>query len=183
MKQPADWECVRSETLADLRLFRARFDWMKNPRNGAVQQMIVLDSPDAANVVALTTEQQLLFVQQYRFGTSKSLLELPGGLVNTDEPREAAAQRELREETGYTGGQWHYLGSIPSNPVFMTNHIHHYLAEGVSLTDPLQLDEGEDLIVVAFPIEEVFQSWRAGAFQHPHTVNALLLFFAHRGLI
>ena len=174
------WQRLRSEVIADLKLFRARFDYMKNPRNGATECMIVLESPDAANVVAVTKDDQMLFVEQYRFGTGVNTLELPGGIVNLGEDQAVAAQRELREETGYTGSNWQYLGKIASNPVFMTNYIYHHLAEGVEQTHALQLDEGEALEVVRMPVEEVFRRFQEGLFKHPHTVNALLLYFAKR---
>lgn len=178
-----DWELVRSEPLANLKLFTARFDFMKNPRNGITEKMIVLDSPDAANIVALTAAQEMLFVRQYRFGISDYTLELPGGIVDPGEAHHAAALRELREETGYAGGNWHYLGSIHSNPVFMTNSIHHYLAEDVVLTHALELDAGEDVKVEKMPLPEVLHQFRAGFFQHPHTVNALLKFFFYKNLL
>lgn len=177
------WERLRSEPLADLKLFQARFDYMKNPRNGATQQMIVLEGPDAANVVAITTDEQMLFVQQYRFGISADTLELPGGIVDAGEAHAQAAQRELREETGYTGGTWQHLGSIASNPVFMTNYTHHHLAENVILTHNLHLDDGEAVELVQMRVQEVFQKFRQGFFQHPHTVNALLLFFVKRQFV
>ncbi len=177
------WERTYSEIAADLKLFRARFDWMKNPRNGVIQKMIVLESPDATNIVAITEDQQMLFVRQYRFGTGSDVLELPGGLVDSGEYHAETAPRELREETGYTGGHWTYLGKIPSNPVFMTNTIFHYLAENVAQTHELSPDAGEDLRVEMMPVDEVFRRWRAGFFQHPHTVNALLLFFSQKGYL
>jgi ADP-ribose pyrophosphatase len=180
MPDTPQWQRVRSELLADLKLFRARFDFMKNPRNGATDRMIVLETPDAANVVAITKDQQMLFVEQYRFGISQRTLELPGGIVDMGEDQAVAAQRELREETGYTGSQWQYLGKIASNPVFMTNYIHHHLAEEVEQTHELHLDEGEALEVITMPVSEVFQRFREGWFQHPHTVNALVLYFAEK---
>lgn len=180
MPNTPQWQRLRSEVIADLKLFRARFDYMKNPRNGSTDRMIVLESPDAANVVAITKEEQMLFVQQYRFGTDVTTLELPGGIVNPGEDQAVAAQRELQEETGYTGSNWQYLGKIASNPVFMTNYIHHHLAEDVEQTHALHLDEGEALEVVQMSVQEVFQRFREGWFQHPHTVNALLLYFAKK---
>lgn len=179
----AGWKRVKTELLADLKLFSARYDYMKNPRNGVTEKMIVLDTPDATNVVAVTREQEILFVRQYRFGISADTLELPGGIVDAGETHKEAAPRELREETGYSEGEWTYLGNIPSNPVFMTNSIHHYLAENVRLTHQLQLDAGEDLRVEKMPVADVLRHFREGAFQHPHTVNALVRFFIHKGLM
>ncbi|MBK7870951.1 MAG: NUDIX hydrolase [Saprospiraceae bacterium] len=182
-EQSAYWERVSSEKLGDLKLFSARFDLMKNPRNGLTQKMIVLEGPDAANIVAVTNDQQILFVSQFRFGTSENMLELPGGIVDPGENHNQAALRELREETGYSGEHWTYLGNISSNPVFMTNRIHHYLAENVEQTHELHLDMGEDLKVELMPLAEVFQRWKSGFFRHPHTVNALLLFFVKKNFI
>lgn len=183
MSDMPKWELIRSEPVDDLKLFRARFDYMKNPRNGLSQRMVVLESSDAANIVAITKDEQMIFVKQYRVGIHAETLELPGGIVDPGEDHTTAAQRELREETGYTGGTWSYLGKIASNPVFMNNYTHHYFTENVMLTDTLKLDEGEAVDVVTMPIVEVFQRWRQGDFDHPHTVNALLLFFAQRQMI
>lgn len=177
------WELLRSEPMDDLKLFRARFDYMKNPRNGATQRMVVLESPDAANIVAVTPDAQILFVKQYRVGIHAETLELPGGIVDAGEAHAAAATRELREETGHTSPTWHYLGKIASNPVFMNNYTHHYLAENVILTDALQLDDGEAVEVIFMSISETLQRWREGFFDHPHTVNALLLYFVKKELI
>lgn len=145
--------------------------------------MIVLESPDAANVVAVTKDEHILFVQQYRFGIHAETLELPGGIVDAGEDHATAALRELREETGYTSQHWQHLGSVPSNPVFMTSYIHHHLAEDVEWTDVLKLDEGEALEVVKLPMQEVFQRWRQGGFGHPHTLTALMLFFVKKQFI
>ncbi len=177
------WATLRQEPGPDLKLFRARFDHMQNPRNGKTEKMIILEGQDSANVVALTDEQELLFVRQYRFGIGDFTLELPGGLVDRGEGPEQAARRELREETGAVAEQWRPLGRIASNPVFMDNYIHHWLATGAKLEARQQLDEGEAIEIVFLPKKEVKAMLLRGEFQHPHTVNALLLFFHQNGQI
>jgi len=176
----SSWKVQHSEPGPDLSLFKTRFDHLTNPRNGITQRMIILDSPDAANVVAITPNQELVLVRQYRVGIGFETLELPGGIVDEGEEHHFAAQRELREETGYASNNWNFLGSIPSNPVFMDSYIHHWLATDCVPTHALDLDSGEAVDLELMPLEEAFQCWKSGFFQHPHTVNALLLYFRDR---
>jgi ADP-ribose pyrophosphatase len=177
-EHPTNWECLRSEEGPDLKLFRARFDYMRNPRNGATERMIVLSSTDSVNVVALTKAQTLLFVRQFRFGISQDTLELPGGIVDPHEDPLDGAIRELREETGFTAKKWTSLGKVASNPVFMDSYVHHYLAEEAECTHAMQLDEGETVEVWEIPIEEARRLLLSRNFSHPHTISALLNFFA-----
>ena len=171
------WRRERTEPGPDLKLFRARFDHLRNPRNGVVERMIILEADDAVNVVARTPAGELLFVRQYRFGTQTYTLELPGGLIDAGEDPPAAARRELREETGHSAASWKSLGRIAANPVFMDSYIYHYFAGDVEHTHALRLDPGEEIEVVRLPIAEVRRRLLAGAFEHPHTVCALLRFF------
>ena len=172
------WKRLKSVSGPDLKLFKARFDYMLNPRNGATEKMIILESADAANTVALNALNEIIFVRQYRFGIEKETFELPGGIVEANEPHRLAAKRELQEETGYGSGSWRFLGSLGSNPVFMTSYIHHWLATGVEWLSEPQLDSGEDIKVELISRKEVQKKLSAGFFQHPHTVSALQLFFA-----
>lgn len=171
------WQRLRSESGPDLKLFKGRFDYMLNPRNGKTEKMIVLESQDAANVVAITPEQEMLFVRQYRFGIEQETLELPGGIVDRGEDHLIAAKRELLEETGYEGTHWSFLKKIGSNPVFMDSYIYHYLAQNVSKTQEVQLDDGESIFLESIPVQDVRIKLFQGFFQHPHTVNALVVFF------
>lgn len=175
-----EWTCVKSEQGPDLKLFKARFDYMLNPRNQVTEKMIILASPDSVNVVPVTKTGEIIFVHQYRFGTRTYTLELPGGIVDPGEDHGVAAVRELQEETGYTSSAWEYLGKIGSNPVFMDSYVHHWLAKDVELTHRTSLDDGEDVEWVALPIEEVQRRLLSGAFAHPHAVNALLRYFGPR---
>ena len=174
----AKWKRLKSEAGPNLKLFKARFDYMLNPRNGATEKMIVLESADAANTVALNAMNEIIFVRQYRFGIEMETFELPGGIVEPEEPHLQAAQRELTEETGYGAGAWNFLGSIGSNPVFMDSYIHHWMATDVAFIETPSLDPGEDIKVESMTRSEAQKKLSSGFFKHPHTVSGLQLFFA-----
>ena len=175
---PPHWQRIRSESGPDLKLFKVRFDWLVNPRNGQEGKMILLEGVSSVQVVAETTEGNILLVQQYRFGVREYLYELPGGLIDAGEDPLTAARRELLEETGYQATSWTPLGRNPSNPAFMEGIVHHVAAKNITLAGAAQMDDGEDIVLIAMPREEVKQRLLAGGFQHPHTVCALLAFFA-----
>ena len=172
------WFIEKSEPGPDLKLFEARFDFIKNPRNGITEKKIILSGGNAVNIIALTSANEIVLVRQYRFGTASYTLELPGGLVDPDESLVKAAERELEEETGYTCGEKLIpLGKIGQNPVFMDSYVHHFLALDVKLTKQQTLDAGENIEVILMPIEELKFRWQKGEIEHPHSVNALLRYF------
>jgi ADP-ribose pyrophosphatase len=154
-KKMVEWEKIRTEAGPDLTLFTARFDWVRNPRNGHTVKATVLETPDWANIVALTPEKKIVVVRQYRFGNQRITTELPAGIVEPGETSQETAIRELKEETGYASNEWEYLGYVEPNPAFMNNRCHHWLAKNVIKQTELELDEGEDLTVSEMNLEDI----------------------------
>ena len=72
----------------------------------------VLDGVDWINVIAVTKDQQIVLVKQFRHGIEALTLEIPGGAVDPGEAHQSAAVRELREETGYTSERWEHIGTV-----------------------------------------------------------------------
>ncbi|MEM6725784.1 MAG: NUDIX hydrolase [Bacteroidota bacterium] len=169
-----DWETIRSEKGPNLKLFDTRFDWVKHPVSGHEAKVVILESPDSANVIPITAEGQILLIRQYRFGIGAYTLELPGGLVNPDETEsKSAAERELLEETGYGGTEWHYLGAVPSNPVFMDCFIHHWVLKNAQLIGETHFDDAEEIDLVEVELNDAFNLMASGAINHPHAISAL----------
>lgn len=170
------WRRTRFLHGDDLKLFRPRFDWMINPRNGHEEKMVVLEGIDSVQVVGLTPQNEVILVKQYRFGIGEYILELPGGLIDKGETPAEAAVRELREETGWEAGSWKDLGRTASNPVFMDNYFFTFAAFDLQPTAEQALDPGEEVEVVRLPLEEVRRRLFAGEFTHPHTICGLVRF-------
>ena len=177
------WELINSEVFDENLLFEVCRDTLINPRTDQPVTITVLKGNDAANVVPITKEGEVILIKQYRFGISRPTIEVPGGMVDDGEAQQAAVARELQEETGYSSNNWTYLGKIPANPVFQDAYIHHWLATDVELTHDLKLDDAEDISVVKMPLEKAVQALKDGTFEHPHTVNALLRAFLKLGKI
>lgn len=171
------WKLTRKGEPIDLKLFDARFDWYINNRTGKEVKMVHVDAADAVCVVALDHSGRVILVRQFRFGVEKETLEAPGGLVDAGESPLDAAKRELAEETGYTGGEWTFLQTVQSNPVFMNNQIHQFLAVGVEKTRALTLDGGENIEVEVHDPSFLKKAYEEGLVRHPHTMTALLRVF------
>ncbi len=172
------YQCLKSESGPDLGIFKIRIDHQKNSRNGHILKATVLETVDSANVLAITPNQEIILVRQFRFGIGQETLEIPGGMVEEGEDIQAACARELLEETGYASTQWRYLGPVQSNPVFMDSLLHQYIAMDVVLVkEELNLDPAEQIEVVCLPQEEVRQLIIDRKIQHPHTLTALMQYF------
>lgn len=178
MKSEENWQLIKSEPAIDLNIVKVRHDFYKNPRNQKVVKTIAIENKDAVNVIAKTKSNHLILVKQFRFGVGDYTLEIPGGMVDEGEAIETAARREMREETGYTGENWQYLGNVLSNPVWMDSYVHHYYMENAELKYDLNLDDAEDVEIVYLTPKAVYKKIDAGEIKHPHTISAF--YFARK---
>jgi 8-oxo-dGTP pyrophosphatase MutT (NUDIX family) len=172
-KTHLDWHRVSSQYGEDLILFKSRFDEMRNPRNARVLRRLVLESVDWVNMVALTDTGLSVMVRQFRFGVGYTTLETPGGMVDPGEDSLTAARRELKEETGYTGGEWQYLGAVEPNPAFHDHLCHHWLARGVVATHAPEPTLGEAIDVALMTEAEVAAAAQDGVIQHALALSVL----------
>ncbi len=111
--------------------------------------------PDFAIVFAVTTRGDILVTRQYKHGIRAVVLELPAGIIDADDASpETAAHRELREETGYAGGEWLSLGVLCASPSKSTVRAHAFLARGVArVADPAPDDSEAIAVLTATPAE------------------------------
>ncbi|MGA2280159.1 MAG: NUDIX hydrolase [Verrucomicrobiota bacterium] len=174
---PEPWKKVRSTPIGDFRIFKLRSDVKISPRTGKEHDFYVLDSVNWVNVVAVTPDQQLVMVEQYRHGSNTVELEIPGGMMDAGETDPVAtAERELREETGYEGDRARVLGRIWSNPAILSNRTFTVLIENCRLKHEVKFDVGEDLVTRLVPVAEVMKLVADEKISHPLVVVALYHF-------
>ena len=118
------------------------------------------------NVVALTEDQRVVLVEQFRHGTEEVTLEIPGGTVDPGEDPLSAGLRELREETGYAGGEAEIIGVVTPNPALLNNRCHTVLVRGIELQGAPQLEGFEEINTRLVPLSEVPALIRSGAIDH-----------------
>jgi 8-oxo-dGTP pyrophosphatase MutT (NUDIX family) len=107
--------------------------YCRSPLNSELRTYTVLDTSDWAIVIpALDTDRgrEFVMVRQWRHGALQLSLEFPGGVFERGEEAEAAAKRELKEETGYSAGKIEKIGEFSPNPAIMSNRVHFSLPQG-----------------------------------------------------
>jgi ADP-ribose pyrophosphatase len=101
-----------------------------------------IQHPGAVAVIPLLDDGRVVLVRQYRYPVGRVLLEFPAGKLDANETVLACGQRELREETGYTGAEWAYAGAIHNAAAYSTESIHLWFARGLQAGEQ-RLDPGE----------------------------------------
>jgi len=134
-----------------------RTDKCEMPDGRIVDDYYVLEYPNWVNAVAITEDNKVLMVRQYRHAADIVSLEIPGGVIDGDEQPQAAMLRELLEETGYHFNDIELIATVYANPATANNHTYCYLAKGGKKVQGQNLDEHEELIVEEYTIAEVKQ--------------------------
>lgn len=173
---PARWEKGAQTTRLETRILDVLSVHYRHPVREVERDFVVINSRDWCNIVALTPDDRLVLVRQFRYGVDEFSLEIPGGIIDAGEDPIAAGIRELREETGFVGRSARLLASVHPNPAIQNNQCHFILVEGAEQRAPLGWDHDEEIEVLSAPVDEVFAWARAGKITHSLVVCALMHF-------
>jgi ADP-ribose pyrophosphatase len=173
MEELMKFELLKSEIAYEGRAFSVRLDHLRTPSGNTVKYDIV-QHIGSISIVPVDENGQLYFVRQYRQAAQKELLELPAGTLETGEPPEEAAAREIREETGMAAKNIKEIGSFYLAPGYSTELMHVFLATGLT-HDPLDPDADEYLSVEKITVAKAFELAENGQIQDSKSLAALLL--------
>lgn len=137
------------------KILNLRVDKAELP-NGAEAIREVVEHHGGVTMAALTDENELLFVRQFRYPYGEVVLELPAGKLEDGENPLAAGIRELKEETGAVGKKFMDLGKFYPSPGYTDEVIHLYGAVGISFEDQ-NLDADEFLNVERIPLSKAVE--------------------------
>lgn len=161
-----------SEPVFDGVLLHVRRDTVRLP-NGKEATREYIRHPGAAMIIARPDPDTIVLERQFRYPLARHFIELPAGKIDRGEEPLATAQRELREECGYTAREWRHLTTLHPCIAYADERIELYLADGLTEVGAA-LDEDEFLEVMTVPLSEALAWVRDGTITEAKAVTGLL---------
>jgi ADP-ribose pyrophosphatase len=138
------WQVLESKYSYRDPWLAVRSDTVRVPNGTVLSPYHTIEFPEWVCAVALTPQQEILLIEEYRHGVKRLSFELPCGAPDHDgEDVLDAMKRELLEETGFAAQEWHALGSSTANTARQNNRVHAFLALDVRRVSDQKLDPGE----------------------------------------
>lgn len=169
----AAWRELSCETVADARIFTVERSLTESPVDSQVRPFHRIRSVDWAQILPITADDEAVLVRQYRHGTQRVTLEMPGGMIDPGEDPAPAAMRECLEETGYRVHEARSLGVVTPNPALLSNRLHCFYATGATLERAVQNTGTEVTEVVLVPVAELEELLVAGEIDHALVAGAI----------
>ncbi len=170
------WNVLRSQKAFRSPVFDVRTDYSRAESNGLEHEFQIVEARDWVNVIPLTPDDQVVLVRQYRHGIRDFTLEVPAGVIDPEDasPR-VAAERELREETGYAARRLESLGVVHPNPAIMNNSCHVFVAHAAQQVGLPQWDQTEEMSIEMHRLDTIVDLIRKGAISNALTIVAFQL--------
>jgi 8-oxo-dGTP pyrophosphatase MutT (NUDIX family) len=180
---PAPWTVLTSEYVDRKPWHTVRVDRVQLPSGTVIPEYWINEFVPWVNVVAVTEDDRVVMIRQYRHGLGAVHWEIPAGITDPEDTSlESAARRELLEETGFGGGRWSPLMTLSANPALTNNLTHSFLAEGVSEVAAPAPEASEDLRRHLVPLADIPALLDGGGVvQSLHVAPLLKLLLLRRG--
>lgn len=172
-----NWKLLDSELVLDTPWYRIRKDKVKLPSGVIIDDYYVSELPNVVLVFPITPKNEVIMVRQYRHPVQTILTELPAGTFNRNEENaQAAARRELLDETGYSSPhKLEFLGSVFEYPTKDSHKISLFLARDVAKTAEPNFEDTEDIEVIKAPLNQTLEMVYRNEIQVSGSIVAILL--------
>jgi len=168
-----DEKTISSDRVYSGKTISLRVDTVELPNKG-YQKREIVEHKGAVAIVAITPENKVVLVRQYRKAIEKELWEIPAGKIEIGENPKDTAIRELKEETGYSAGNIKLLHKFYTSAGFSNQKIYIFLAQ--DLTPGKQnFDEDEFIKTEEFSLDEVYNMIYKNAIEDAKTSIGMLL--------
>lgn len=174
------WKTLSSKYLSKHIYFTAREDRCEMPNGQIVDPYFVVELPVSVCAMAITENNEVILLQQYRHPLKETILEIPGGFVDKGESSEKAMVRELLEETGYAFSTISFVARVAANPGVLDNYTDLYLATGGKKVAAQHLDASEEIEIKLFSVDAVREMLKKNEFKQ--ALHATCLFYAFEKL-
>lgn len=170
------WRVIASSYPIDTRFLRLRKDTIELPDGTRVEEYFVRESRGFVIIFALTQDERVLLVRQYKHGAARTLLELPAGAIDPGEEPAQCARRELLEETGYAASSMEFVRAFVTDPTNSDTLAHLFVARGAHRVAEQNLDPTESIEVSLASLAELHALTRDGAIESlPHVAAVYLM--------
>ncbi|PPQ31930.1 hypothetical protein CCR94_07760 [Rhodoblastus sphagnicola] len=170
------WRTLKERIVVKDRWIDLRAEKCETPSGALLDPFYTLHLPDLVFVVALTSNEEVVLVREYRHGIKETVLNLPGGAIEPGESPIAAAKRELAEEAGFTATRWHQVAKVAADVGRQNNNIYIFIATGASCDAIRNLDTGEEgMTMELLQIKGLYKGLSDGILPHAGHISAFLL--------
>ncbi len=173
------WKRLRSTYLIDSTYLKIRRDEIELPNGTVLPDYYIREARGFAIVIARTTMQRFLAIDQYRYASDDVGLEFVAGSLEQDEEPLHCAQREMREETGYEAPEWRLLGEFRPDPVRSTSIAYLFFADGAHRVAPPNLEPTEQIEAAELSLEELLAAVRERRMHAGPSLSAFSIGLAH----
>lgn len=165
---------MKSERIYEGRIINLRVDTVELP-NKKYSKREIVEHPGAVGIIAITKDDEVILVKQYRKPIEDTLLEIPAGKLEPKENPQECAIRELEEETGFATDNVEKILEFYTTPGFSNEVMHIYIAKDLK-EGTVNLDDDENIQIIKLPIDEVLYKIKTGEIKDAKTIIGILTY-------
>lgn len=169
------WKRLERKTIYDTPFLKVYEDKVKLPNGHIINDYSLTKKPDVVLVIATDKNWNIITEKEYKYAANKELLNVPAGHIDENESPIEAAQRELLEETGYSGNEFELVTILYEFPTKDLHKVFVVRARNVQLTNKTNLDITESLNIRLVTKEELKKQIKNKQWENASMIAAFVL--------